>query len=94
MDNQAILNANSLLTVVVKSPTRTEFSGQAKSVTSYNKKGKFDVLAYHANFISIIEQMIIIRPPDKEEIKIAVERGVMKISKDTVTVLIGVHSVK
>ena len=94
MDNQANLNQNNLLTVVVKSPTRTEFSGQAKSVTSYNKKGKFDVHAYHANFISIIEQMVIIRPPDKEEIKIAVERGVMKITKDTVTVLIGVHSIK
>ncbi len=94
MDNQANLNQNNLLTVVVKSPTRTEFSGQAKSVTSYNKKGKFDVLAYHANFISIIEQMVIIRHPDKEDIKIAVERGVMKITKDTVTVLIGVHSIK
>lgn len=82
-----------LLTVVVKSPKRTEFSGSANAVTSYNLKGKFDVLPFHANFISVIEKMVIIHQKDKPDVTIGVDKGIMKVTRDTVTVLIGVQTI-
>lgn len=85
------MDNNQLLTIIVKSPTKTEYSGQAKALTSYNMRGKFDILGYHANFISIIEQMVIIHQENKQEVKIGLEKGIMKVSRNTVTVLIGVH---
>lgn len=85
------MDRNQLLTVIVKSPTRTEYSGTAHAVTSYNMRGKFDILAFHSNFISIIEQMVIIHQDNKQDVQIGLEKGIMKVSKNVVTVLIGVH---
>ena len=31
------------------------YDGEATSISSYNEKGLFDVLAHHANFIAIID---------------------------------------
>lgn len=87
-------NPSPLLTVTIKSPTRTEFAGTANAVSSYNLKGKFDVLPFHSNFISVIDKMVIIHQKDKPDITIGVDKGVMKVTRDTVTVLIGVQTTK
>jgi F0F1-type ATP synthase epsilon subunit len=46
---------DALLQVRILSPKKTLFSGLASSLTSVNSSGKFDILAQHANFITLIK---------------------------------------
>jgi F0F1-type ATP synthase epsilon subunit len=48
------------LKIIIKSPDRDIFSGEAVSLSSQNSAGKFDVLPGHANFITVIENKPII----------------------------------
>lgn len=43
------------LKVRVNSPEKVIWEGDAKSVSSVNSKGPFDILPLHTNFISIVE---------------------------------------
>lgn len=47
------------LTVRVISPKEILFSGEAHSVSSKNSKGRFDILPFHANFLTFIENQSI-----------------------------------
>ena len=79
-----------LLTVTVKGPKNEEFNGKASAVSSVNKKGKFDVLPYHANFITLIKDYIIIRQADKKQITFPIVNGIIKVYEDKVNILIGI----
>lgn len=84
------MNSDKLLTVTVKSPKREEFKGQAHSITSLNAKGKFDILPYHTNFITLIKEYVIIREANNKEITFPLASGIIKVSEDNVHILIGV----
>lgn len=79
-----------LLSVTVKGPKKEEFKGNAYSVSSLNKKGKFDVLPYHANFITVIKEYVIIQKEDKKQVTFPLESGVIKVYGDAVNILIGI----
>lgn len=85
-------NTNKLLTVTVKNPERTEFEGMAAAISSSNERGTFDILPFHANFISIIKEVLIIHQPDGKELKIPLQHGVIKAHEDVVHVLIGIET--
>lgn len=56
----------SLLSVSIHSPEKVVWEGKAQSVSSVNSQGPFDILPFHANFISIIENKPIkIKTPEK-----------------------------
>lgn len=60
--------ASDLLNVRIISSREDVFSGSALSVSSVNSAGKFDILAQHAKFITLVEKNpIVIRLPDKQE---------------------------
>lgn len=86
------LNPNTLLTVTIKDPERTAFEGQATAVSSSNTNGPFDILPYHANFITLIREVVVIHQPDGKEVKIPLQQGIMKIYEDKVHVLIGIET--
>jgi hypothetical protein len=44
------------LNVKIISPTQTIFDGEAFSISSVNSLGKFDILPYHANFITLVQK--------------------------------------
>ncbi|HLC88193.1 MAG TPA: hypothetical protein VJG66_04030 [Patescibacteria group bacterium] len=48
--------AQDTLNVKILSPTQTIFEGEAVSVSSVNTEGKFDILPYHANFITLVQK--------------------------------------
>lgn len=48
--------AQDLLKVKILSPTQTIYDGEAVSVSSVNSLGKFDILPYHANFITLVQK--------------------------------------
>lgn len=80
------------ISVTIKEPEKTVFDGYATSVTSVSNRGKFDVLAYHANFISLIQETIVIRQEGKPPVQIPVKTGVMKVSKNTVKIILGIET--
>lgn len=56
--------ANPTLHVRIISPQQLILDTEAKSVSSKNIRGTFDILPQHANFITIVEnQPIIVRTP-------------------------------
>ncbi len=66
------------------------FSGEISSLSSYNEKGRFDVLERHANFISLISKSLMFRIKDGEEKEIKIDNGVMRVLGNRVEVYVGV----
>ena len=60
-------NRPNYLIVRIISPREIIFEGEAWAVSSKNSAGSFDILPYHANFISLVEnQSIYVRKIDKQ----------------------------
>ena len=85
---------NLLLSVIIRNPEKLVFEGKVKAVTAYNTKGIFDVLPYHANFISIINDVIILHAIDGKEQKIPLQKGVIRVFEDTVSIYLGIETLK
>ena len=83
------MNTDFQLTVV--SREGVIFEGQVESITSYNEKGKFDVLGQHANFISLISKGLMIRTKDKRVNEIKFDNALLRVRKNVVEVYIGVE---
>jgi len=82
-----------LLHVIVRAPEKVVFEGPVESMTSKNKRGKFDLLPYHENFISLIEDKLTIREKGKPPQEISVGNAILKISKNQVEVYIGMEAI-
>ncbi len=63
---------NSVLNVNIKSRTNTYFNGTATSITSINDTGEFDILPFHANFVTLIHGFVTIdkRMPTEKKLEI------------------------
>lgn len=79
--------------LVVKTRDEVLFRGTASSLSSKNKKGKFDVLAEHANFITLIEQTLQIRQKGGGLKEIEVDMGLVRVLKDKVEVFLGIKNI-
>jgi F0F1-type ATP synthase epsilon subunit len=77
------------LTVQVLSPTSVLYAGSALAVTSFNDQGRFDILALHANFISLVKKAVIIRTEKQRSQKIALDFGVLHCHNNQVKVFVG-----
>lgn len=78
-----------LLTVIVRSRQGLVFEGQAVSVSSENKKGLFDVLSKHANFVTTIQKKLEIVKPGGGKMAMNVEAGILHVYKNQVLVFLG-----
>lgn len=59
-----------LLKIKILSPNDVIFQGQARSVSSKNSFGNFDILPYHANFITMVQkEPIIVRDEKNKPVK-------------------------
>lgn len=58
-----------MLTIRINSPKEIIWEGEAKSVSSVNSQGPFDILSEHANFITIVQDRDIKVKTEKEELK-------------------------
>lgn len=65
------------------------FEGKAKSISSENKMGKFDILPRHTNFITLIFKNLTIITDKNKKITYQFERGVLEISKNKVNIFLG-----
>lgn len=77
--------------VVVRSPFREYFDGQAFSMTAESATGPFDILPKHHNFIALLTPCeMMIRSVTGESTKINISGGIIHIKADQVTVFLDV----
>ncbi len=87
------MNAKQLF-LKVRSRDKVLFEGEVKSVTSYNDRGKFDVLDRHAQFISLIKDRLIVVTPDGKSTEIpGIVDGLMRVVENNINVYLGVKEV-
>ena len=74
--------------IVVDIRNRKEqfFKGEAKTVSSVNDTGEFDVLSKHANFVTLIRGYVIIDKGLPSEKKFDIDSGVIASKTDAVDV--------
>ncbi|OGM27970.1 hypothetical protein A2962_03555 [Candidatus Woesebacteria bacterium RIFCSPLOWO2_01_FULL_39_61] len=70
------------------------FEGDVDSVTSFNEDGKFDVLAQHANFISLIQKSLTIIEHDGKVTEIPVDNALLRTRENKVEVYLGIQGIK
>ena len=87
MDNNS--DNKPVIFVVVRTKEGVMFKDKVKAVTSYNEKGPFDVLPEHENFISLINQHLVIHTMDGKENEIKVDTAVIKVYKNEVHIFLG-----
>jgi len=68
------------------------FEGDTVSITSYNEKGKFDVLASHENFISLIKKGLTVREDEKVALReINFDNALIRVKENNVEVYLGIE---
>lgn len=65
------------------------FEGKAKSVSSENQLGKFDILPEHENFISLIFNELVIITDKGERLSYKFKKGVLKVAQNRVKIFLG-----
>jgi len=67
------------------------YQGEVVSITSYNELGVFDVLAQHANFISLINKGLTIKEKNNVRKEIKFDNALLKVYKNNAEVYVGVE---
>lgn len=70
---------NDLLSLTVRNKKGIVFQGEAKSVTSLNEIGWFDILPKHAHFITMIKEKLVIGIDRQEKREIPVVSGILRV---------------
>ncbi len=78
------------INVTIRTRDETIFEGPVRTVSSINKKGKFDILAMHSNFISLINEKIEIVNLSGQKQEFKIDSGIVKVSRDKVEIYVGV----
>lgn len=80
------------ITVTIQNPDKTIFQGEVAALSSFNQRGRFDVLPEHTNFLSIIENQVILHKLDGTHQTIKIDRGILRVYRDSVEIFLGVGS--
>ncbi|MEA3355703.1 MAG: hypothetical protein U9Q63_04455 [Patescibacteria group bacterium] len=78
------------LDIVLRERKRVLFKGAAKSLSSVNNLGKFDILYNHANFVTTVKEMIILTHNRGYERKFKIGSGILSAEENKVEVFVGV----
>ncbi|HRN96399.1 MAG TPA: hypothetical protein PLD54_03060 [Candidatus Levybacteria bacterium] len=82
------------LMLIVRTPEKTIYEGEARAVSSVNERGPFDVLSAHQNFITLIREKLSIVDNAGEKQDIPIQGGVMRVHENQVTIFLGVDTFK
>lgn len=66
------------------------YDGEINYLTSFNDKGKFDVLPEHTNFISLVKERIVFREAGGDEREIPIKQAVLRVLDDEAKVFLGI----
>jgi F0F1-type ATP synthase epsilon subunit len=78
---------NYLFNLKIATPTEVLFKGQVFAVSSANSQGNFDILANHANFLTIIDNKSIkVILPDKNSKSFTFHQAIIYAEKNNVII--------
>lgn len=81
---------NKVLNVSVRSKKEKIYEGIARSVSSQNEMGFFDILPMHTNFVTLVKNFVVIDKGLSTEKYIKIESGIVTVVGDLVKVYIGI----
>lgn len=84
------MEENQTINITVLSPEETLFNGKARALTCHNLDGELDILPSHSNFISLIDEYVIIHTLDGKEKKITIGKALIKALGDEIIILLNV----
>lgn len=67
------------------------FEGDITSITSFNDKGKFDILSLHSNFISLIKKNIVVRDGTQIVKTIDIDIALLRVLKNSAEIYLGIE---
>ncbi|HLG90655.1 MAG TPA: F0F1 ATP synthase subunit epsilon [Candidatus Saccharimonadales bacterium] len=77
--------------VKVYAPFQVYFDGLAESLSATNETGPFDILPHHKNFMSLLKPgNITVRQQGKPDFSLQVDRAVVHVRANKVTVFLDV----
>ncbi len=80
------------LYLLVRNNESILYEGFISGVTSFNEKGKFDIIPMHTNFISIIKDKIVIHEINGRVAEIELEHGILKVMTNKIDIFLGIDS--
>ena len=92
MSKELSMARGQTLNVIVRARIKDYYKGEAAALSSFNKKGAFDILPRHAHFISLISGGIIVHKPNGLEERINFSNAVLKVKDDFAEVYIGLDT--
>jgi F0F1-type ATP synthase epsilon subunit len=84
---------NSQIDVTIRKRYQLVFSGKCLAITGQNDIGTFDILANHANFVTIVKEKLIVRfdkNPKNDMTLLIFEGGLLRAKENIVEVYIGI----
>ncbi len=81
---------DTLLSVSVRTREKVLFEGYANTVTSFNLRGRFDILPFHANFITLISKYVIVDTGKKTERQFDIDKGILYAMSNKVSIYVGI----
>ncbi len=81
---------SSIFNLIILSREGIIFQNNVSSITSYNTSGKFDILAQHANFISLITNEVVVRDTKGLETKFKISNALIKVIRNNVKIYLGI----
>lgn len=77
--------------VKVYAPKRVYFDAEAASLSAVNETGPFDILPSHKNFMTLLSPCTLtVRVAQRPDFNLPIDRGVMHVKADQVTVFLDV----
>lgn len=67
------------------------YEGKVSAITSVNDKGKFDILPFHSNFISVIKDDLVLHERTGFQRKFKLKKGVLKMVNNQASVFLGLE---
>lgn len=83
---QDVLASTKTIMVDIRNRKEQFFRGEAKTVSSVNDTGEFDVLPKHANFVTLIRGYVVVDKGLTTEKKFEIDSGVLAAKTDSVDV--------
>lgn len=81
--------------IEIKSSETVIFNGEAKSLSSINEQGHFDILPFHVNFFSIIKEKIMIVDHEGKKTEILVkDHGIIKVMENKISIFLGIETLE
>ncbi len=84
------MEENQYINITVLSPEETLYNGKATALTCHNLDGELDILPSHSNFISLIDEYVIIHMTDGNQKKITIGKALIKALGDQIIILLNV----